>query len=78
MARPAGLQGSTLSRVIFEAPDGVWQLTVLCPGCLSGITDRVDHPSDPVMNVRYRTQPYGPGPGACEFCSHEIRADLGL
>lgn len=75
MARPANQQGTTLSRVIFEAPDGVWQLTVLCQGCLAGITDRV---SETDSNVRYHAEPYGLGPGACEFCSHEIRADLGL
>lgn len=71
MARLANQHGSTLSRVVFKALDGMWQLTVLCGGCLSSVIEGG-------REVRYLTRPYGQGPGECEFCAHEIRAEVGL
>lgn len=74
MARPADQQGSPLSRVIFEALDGMWQLTVLCSGCLNQVLNQGYETE--MANVRYKAQPYGQGAGECEFCRHEIRSEV--
>lgn len=63
---------SSLSRVVFDAPDGVLRLLVLCAGCLQDVRLKtVD------SNMRCVVRDFGSGSGICEFCEHEIKDGAG-
>jgi hypothetical protein len=61
-----------LSRVIFEAPDDIACLMVLCAGCLAEAAAKASE-----RNVRFIVRDFGTGSGTCEFCRHEMLVDVG-
>lgn len=56
-------------RAAFECEDGVARLVVLCTGCMSELCDRLPA-------TRRWSRPLE-GEATCEFCEHEIHAEVG-